>query len=53
MRITAREAEMPKPAPGRLLRFGFVKIDGKGWFDTDGFAGADVIGASRTRWSAH
>lgn len=38
------EPDVPEPLRSRLLRFGFVKIDGKGWIDTDRYVTADLIG---------
>ncbi len=37
------EPDVPEPRRRRLLRFGFVKIGGTGWIDTDRYVAADVI----------
>ncbi len=34
-----------EPMRSQLMRIGYVKIDGKGWFDTDRYARADQIAA--------
>jgi hypothetical protein len=39
------EPDVPEPLRSRLLRFGYVKIDGKGWIDTDRYVTADLIGS--------
>jgi hypothetical protein len=38
------EPDVPEPLRSRLLRHGYVKIDGKGWIDTDRYVTADAIG---------
>jgi hypothetical protein len=38
------EPDVPEPLRSRLLRFGYVKIDGTGWIDTDRYVTADQIG---------
>lgn len=38
------EPDVPEPLRSRLLRSGYVKIDGPGWIDTDRYVTADVIG---------
>ena len=38
------EPDVPEPLRSRLLRLGFLKIDGKGWIDTDRYVTADLIG---------
>jgi hypothetical protein len=38
------EPDVPEPFRSRLLRFGYVKVDGKGWIDTDRYITTDVIG---------
>jgi hypothetical protein len=38
------EPDVPEPLRSRLLRFGYVKIDGKGWVDTDRYVTAGQIG---------
>ncbi|CAA9559278.1 MAG: hypothetical protein AVDCRST_MAG19-1669 [uncultured Thermomicrobiales bacterium] len=38
------EPDVPEPLRSRLLRFGYVRIDVKGWFDTDRYLTADLIG---------
>jgi hypothetical protein len=37
------EPDVPEPLRSRLLRFGYVKVDGKGWIDTDRYITADKI----------
>jgi hypothetical protein len=37
------EPNVSEPAYTRLLRTGFIKIDSKGWFASDRYAGADQI----------
>lgn len=37
------EPDIPEPLRSRLLRHGFIKIDGKGWLDTDRYVPADLI----------
>ncbi|MBW3633018.1 MAG: DUF2171 domain-containing protein [Chloroflexi bacterium] len=37
------EPDVPEPLRSRLLRFGYVKIDGPGWIDTDRYVTADLI----------
>lgn len=37
------EPDIPEPLRSRLLRFGYVKVDGKGWLDTDRYITADLI----------
>ena len=43
--LFAVEAEpaVAEPHRSRLLRFGFVKVEGKGWFDTDRYLRAGMI----------
>ena len=45
--LFAVEAEpaVAEPHRSRLLRFGFVKVDGKGWFDTDRYLRPGMIAA--------
>lgn len=45
--LFAVEAEpaVAEPHRSRLLRFGFVKVDGKGWFDTDRYLRPSMIAA--------
>jgi len=38
------EPDLPEALRARLLRFGYVKVDGKGWIDTDRYIVADQIG---------
>jgi hypothetical protein len=38
------EPDVPEPLRSRLLRSGYVKIDGKGWLGTDRYVTADAIG---------
>ena len=38
------EPDVPEPFRSRLLRLGYVKIDGTGWIDTDRYVTADLIG---------
>lgn len=38
------EPDVPEPLRSRLLRFGFIKIDGQGWIDADRYVTADLIG---------
>ncbi len=38
-----RGLDLPEPIRSELLRVGFLKIDGKGWFDSDRYARADQI----------
>lgn len=38
------EPDVPEPLRSRLLRSGYVKIDGKGWIDTDRYVTPEVIG---------
>ena len=38
------EPDVPEPLRSRLLRFGYVKLDGQGWLDTDRYVTADLIG---------
>lgn len=35
--------ELPEQIRHNLLRVGYIRVDGKGWFDTDYFAAADQI----------
>ncbi len=42
--LGASEPDVPEALAGRLMRFGFIKIDGKGWIDTDRYVTADQIG---------
>jgi hypothetical protein len=42
--LGAGEPDVPEPLRSRLLRFGYVKIDGKGWIDTDRYVTAESIG---------
>ncbi len=37
------EPAVPEPLRSRLLRAGFIKIDGKGWVDTDRYVMASMI----------
>ena len=37
------EPDVPEPLRSRLLRFGYAKIDGPGWIDTDRYVTADLI----------
>ncbi len=37
------EPDLPEPLRSRLLRLGFIKIDGAGWIDTDRYVTADFI----------
>ncbi len=37
------EPDVPEPLRSRLLRFGYVKVDGAGWIDTDRYVTADLI----------
>ena len=37
------EPEVPQPIRDDLLRYGFIKVDGPGLFDTDRYFRADVI----------
>jgi hypothetical protein len=37
------EPKVPEPLRSRLMRQGFIKIDGKGWIDTDRYVAADGI----------
>jgi len=37
------EPAVPEPLRSRLLRAGFIKIDGKGWIDTDRYVMASMI----------
>lgn len=37
------EPRVPEPLRSRLLRSGYVKIDGKGWIDTDRYVSAEHI----------
>ncbi len=37
------EPAVAEPHRSRLLRFGYVKVDGKGWFDTDRYLWAGMI----------
>lgn len=39
------EPDIEEPMRSELLRDGFIKVDGKGWFDTDHYARADQIAA--------
>jgi len=38
------EPDVEEPLRSRLLLLGYVKIDGKGWLDTDRYVTADLIG---------
>jgi hypothetical protein len=38
------EPDVPEPLRSRLLRQGYIKVDGKGWIDTDRYVPADEIG---------
>jgi hypothetical protein len=38
------EPDVPEPLRSRLLRSGYVKIDGKGWLGTDRYVTPDAIG---------
>jgi len=41
------EPDVPEPFRSELLREGFIKVDGKGWFDTDRYLRAsDIAGVS-------
>ncbi|HEU5430686.1 MAG TPA: hypothetical protein VFU81_03435 [Thermomicrobiales bacterium] len=37
------EPDVPEPLRDRLLRHGYMKVDGKGWIDTDRYVPADEI----------
>lgn len=37
------DLDVAEPARSRLLRMGYVKIDGKGWFDKDRYARMDEV----------
>ena len=37
------EPDVPEPLRSRFLRSGYIKIDGKGWIDTDRYAAAEHI----------
>ncbi len=37
------EPDLPEPLRSRLLRLGFIKVDGEGWIDTDHYVTADLI----------
>jgi hypothetical protein len=37
------DPDVPEPLRSQLLRTGYVKIDGKGWFDTDRYVGPEAI----------
>ncbi|MDP9368888.1 MAG: hypothetical protein M3Q03_11530 [Chloroflexota bacterium] len=37
------EPDLPEPLLSRLLRLGFIKVDGEGWIDTDRYVTADFI----------
>jgi len=37
------EPDVPEPTRSRLLRWGYVKVDGRGWIDTDRYVTADLI----------
>ena len=39
------EPDVPEPLKARLVRTGFIKIDGKGFFSHDHYAAADQIDA--------
>ncbi len=41
--IFVGEPDVPEPLRIRLLRLGFIKIDGEGWIDTDRYVTADLI----------
>jgi hypothetical protein len=37
------EPDVPEPLRSRFLRTGFIKVDGKGWIDTDRYVSAEHI----------
>jgi hypothetical protein len=37
------EPDVPEPLRSRFLRSGYIKIDGKGWIDTDRYVAAEHI----------
>jgi hypothetical protein len=37
------EPDLPEPLRSQMLRTGFVKIDGKGWIDTDRYVSPEYI----------
>jgi sporulation protein YlmC with PRC-barrel domain len=41
--IGGGEPDVPEPLRSRLLRQGYVKVDGKGWIDVDRYVPADEI----------
>lgn len=42
--VDQHEPDLPEALRDRLLRFGYIKIDGKGWIDTDRYVTGDLIG---------
>jgi len=37
------EPDLPESIRNQMVRVGFIKVDGKGWFDTDYYASADQV----------
>ena len=37
------EPDVPEPLRAQLVRYGFIKVDGEGLFDTDRYVRADLI----------
>lgn len=41
--VGRHEPDLPPELRDRLLRFGYLKVDGKGWIDTDRYITGDLI----------
>lgn len=41
--VFGTDTTLPEPVADRLIRSGFVRVDGKGWIDTDRFVHAEEI----------